>query len=233
MAGILDAGARIVGGCCGTTPEHIAALRRLLDEGNWLHNSLQSYRPSFIVTSAQAAVELAPDEEHIAIIGERINPTGKPRLKDALVSGDYDLVISEAVAQVEAGASILDVNVGVPGIDEPAVLRAVTERLQATLPAPLQLDSSSPAALEAACRSYAAVRSSTPSTARQRVSQPCYPSPHATALRSSVSRSTKTATQATAAERLAIAERILEACAQSRFAPRRHRDRLPRHGRSH
>lgn len=155
MTGILDAGARIIGGCCGTTPEHIAELRRLLDEGNWLHDVPQGYRPSFVVTSAQELVELAPDEEHIAVIGERINPTGKPRLKDALVNGNYDIAVAEAVAQVEAGASILDVNVGVPGIDEPTVLRAVTERLQATVPAPLQLDSSDPAALEAACRSYA------------------------------------------------------------------------------
>ena len=155
MDGILEAGARIIGGCCGTTPEHIAALRRLLDECNWLQNSPQGYCPSFVVTSAQELVELVPGEGRIAVIGERINPTGKPRLKDALTSGDYDLAVSEAVAQVEAGASILDVNVGVPGIDEPTVLRAVAERLQATVPAPLQLDSSNPAALEAACCSYA------------------------------------------------------------------------------
>ena len=155
MSGILDAGARVIGGCCGTIPEHIAALRRLLDEGNWLRDIPRGYRPSFVVTSAQELVELAPDEAHVAVIGERINPTGKPRLKDALLNGNYDLVVTEAVAQVEAGASILDVNVGVPGIDEPAVLSAVAERLQATVPAPLQLDSSNPNALEAACRNYA------------------------------------------------------------------------------
>ena len=211
MAGILDAGARIVGGCCGTTPEHIAALRRLLDEGNWLHNSLQSYRPSFIVTSAQAAMELAPDEAKIAIIGERINPTGKPRLKDALVSGDYDLVISEAVAQVEAGASILDVNVGIPGIDEPAVLRAVTERLQATLPAPLQIDSSSPAALEAACRSYAGrplINSVNGKAESLATVLPIAARYGATIVGLTLD---EDGIPATAAERLAIAERILEA----------------------
>ena len=215
MAGILDAGARIVGGCCGTTPEHIAALRRLLDEGNWLHNSLQSYRPSFIVTSAQAAVELAPDEAKIAIIGERINPTGKPRLKDALVSGDYDLVISEAVAQVEAGASILDVNVGVPGIDEPAVLRAVTERLQATLPAPLQLDSSSPAALEAACRSYAGrplINSVNGKAESLATVLPIAARYGATVVGLTLD---EDGIPATAAERLAIAERILEAALEA------------------
>lgn len=211
MAGILDVGARIVGGCCGTTPEHIAALRHLLDEGNWLHNSSPSYRPSFIVTSAQELVELAPDEEHIAIIGERINPTGKPRLKDALVSGDYDLVISEAVAQVEAGASILDVNVGVPGIDEPAVLRAVTERLQATLPAPLQIDSSSPAALEAACRSYAGrplINSVNGKAESLATVLPIAARYGATVVGLTLD---EDGIPATAAERLAIAERILEA----------------------
>ena len=155
MGAILEAGARIVGGCCGTTPAHIAALRQLIDDGNWLHDNVSDYRPSFVVTSAQELVELMPGAPTVATIGERINPTGKPRLKEALASGSYDLAISEAVAQIEAGADILDVNVGVPGIDESHALRELTERLQATVSAPLQLDSANPHALEAACRSYA------------------------------------------------------------------------------
>ena len=155
MRGILAAGARVIGGCCGTTPEHIAALRRLIDEDGETRGGQAGYRPSFVVTSAQSLVELAPGSDDIAVIGERINPTGKPRLKEALVDGSYDLIVSEAVGQVEAGAAILDVNVGVPGLDEPAVLRAVSERLQATVPVPLQLDSSDASALEAACRTYA------------------------------------------------------------------------------
>lgn len=155
MGAILEAGARIVGGCCGTTPAHIAALRQLIDDGNWLHDNVSDYRPSFVVTSAQELVELMPGAPTVATIGERINPTGKPRLKEALASGSYDLAISEAVAQIEAGADILDVNVGVPGIDESHALRELTERLQATVSAPLQLDSANPHALEAACRGYA------------------------------------------------------------------------------
>lgn len=155
MGAILEAGACIVGGCCGTTPAHIAALRQLIDDGNWLHDNVSDYRPSFVVTSAQELVELMPGAPTVATIGERINPTGKPRLKEALASGSYDLAISEAVAQIEAGADILDVNVGVPGIDESHALRELTERLQATVSAPLQLDSANPHALEAACRSYA------------------------------------------------------------------------------
>lgn len=155
MGAILEAGACIVGGCCGTTPAHIAALRQLIDDGNWLHDNVSDYRPSFVVTSAQELVELMPGAPTVATIGERINPTGKPRLKEALASGSYDLAISEAVAQIEAGADILDVNVGVPGIDESHALRELTERLQATVSAPLQLDSANPHALEAACRGYA------------------------------------------------------------------------------
>lgn len=155
MGAILEAGARIVGGCCGTTPAHIAALRQLIDDGNWLHASVSDYRPSFVVTSAQELIELVPGVPTVATIGERINPTGKPRLKEALANASYDLAISEAVAQIEAGADILDVNVGVPGIDEPRALRELTERLQATVSAPLQLDSANPHALEAACRGYA------------------------------------------------------------------------------
>ena len=155
MTGILEAGARIVGGCCGTTPAHISALRRLIDDGNWLHDSVSDYRPSFVVTSAQELIELMPGASTTATIGERINPTGKPRLKEALASGSYDLAISEAVAQIESGADILDVNAGVPGIDEPRVLCELTERLQATVSVPLQIDSANSSALEAACRSYA------------------------------------------------------------------------------
>lgn len=152
MEGILAAGAAVVGGCCGTTPAHIARLRQLLAEAPF---ATPAYRPSFLVTSAQAMAELRPDSPNIAVIGERINPTGKKRLKAALLAGDFDVAVAEAVAQVGAGADILDVNVGVPGLDEPAVLRAVAQRLQATVTAPLQLDSSSPEALEAACRTYA------------------------------------------------------------------------------
>lgn len=152
MAGILAAGAAVVGGCCGTTPAHIARLRQLLAAAPL---AAPAYRPSFLVTSAQAMAELQPGSRNIAVIGERINPTGKKRLKAALLAGDFDVAVAEAVAQVGAGADILDVNVGVPGLDEPAVLRAVAQRLQATVTAPLQLDSSNPEALEAACRTYA------------------------------------------------------------------------------
>lgn len=178
MEAILDAGATVVGGCCGTTPAHIAALSALLDArplpavepsaprvilsersepkdlpAPSIPNPL--YRPAFAVTSAQQMVSLPEGEARIAVIGERINPTGKKKLKAALQAGDVDYLVAEAAAQQRAGADILDVNVGVPGLDEPALLSQVTRALQATVPLPLQLDSSDPAAIEAAARAYA------------------------------------------------------------------------------
>ena len=198
MEAILDAGATVIGGCCGTTPDHIAALRALIDarplpavasvsvpahtpaassatavsassassraargeqsEPKGLSASSVPnlrYRPAFTVTSAQQMVSLPEGEARIAAIGERINPTGKKKLKAALQAGDVDYLVAEAAAQQRAGADILDVNVGVPGLDEPALLSQVTRALQATVPLPLQLDSSDPAAIEAAARAYA------------------------------------------------------------------------------
>lgn len=198
MEAILDAGAMVIGGCCGTTPDHIAALRALIDarplpavasvsvpahapvafsatavsagpassRAVWGEQSEPKdlpapsipnplYRPAFTVTSAQQMVSLPEGEARIAVIGERINPTGKKKLKAALQAGDVDYLVAEAAAQQRAGADILDVNVGVPGLDEPALLSQVTRALQATVPLPLQLDSSDPAAIEAAARAYA------------------------------------------------------------------------------
>ena len=198
MEAILDAGATVIGGCCGTTPDHIAALRALIDarplpavasvsvpahapvassatavsagpassRAVWGEQSESKgpsvssvpnlrYCPAFTVTSAQQMVSLPEGEARIAVIGERINPTGKKKLKAALRAGDVDYLVAEAAAQQRAGADILDVNVGVPGLDEPALLFQVTRALQATVPLPLQLDSSDPAAIEAAARGYA------------------------------------------------------------------------------
>ena len=149
---LLDFGATIVGGCCGTDPSYIAALRDLLADRLPVEPGRQE---GFCVTSAQEAVVLPAGKAHVAVIGERINPTGKKRLKEALRASDYDYVVAEAVAQQRAGADILDVNVGLPELDEPVVLAAVVDTLQATVTAPLQIDSSDPSAIEAAVRSYA------------------------------------------------------------------------------
>lgn len=149
---LLDAGATIVGGCCGTDPSFIEALKELISARK---PKAPVYQEAFCVTSAQEAVVLPQGESLVAVIGERINPTGKKRLKEALRAADYDYVVGEAVAQIKAGADILDVNAGLPDIDEPSVLAAIVDTLQATVTAPLQIDSSDPKAIEAAVRAYA------------------------------------------------------------------------------
>ena len=159
VAALVEAGASIVGGCCGTTPAHIEAVRRAVrDRGCAAPGERRPERASrtgvgrTVVTSGSRAVEI-PFGDTI-IIGERINPTGKKKLKAALVEGDMAYVLREAVAQAEAGAHILDVNVGVPGLDEPAVLDATIQAVQSVTGLPLQIDTSDPVALERALRHY-------------------------------------------------------------------------------
>ncbi len=152
MQPIIEAGASIVGGCCGTTPAFIEKLSaRVLGETP----RMRAFEEAFVVTGAQKATVLPKGGREIAIIGERINPTGKDKLKEALRSGNYDYIVGEAVSQVQAGADILDVNVGLPEIDEPRVLRDVVASLQEVTNIPLQIDSSDVVAIEAAVREYA------------------------------------------------------------------------------
>ena len=150
VAALVDAGASIVGGCCGTTPAHIAAVKAALASRSVIQ--IRQPEPKAIVTSGSRAVEIPIDDT--IIIGERINPTGKKKLKAALAEGDVAYVLREAVAQAEAGAHILDVNVGVPGLDEPAVLDATIQAVQSVTDLPLQIDTSDPKALERALRHY-------------------------------------------------------------------------------
>ena len=148
---LIEAGATIVGGCCGTTPDYVAGLRRLLDR---CRPQWEGPRDAFCICSPQRSVVLDPSRPGVAVIGERINPTGKKRLKEALRTGDYDYLVGEALDQKELGADALDVNVGLPELDEPAVLCAAMERIQAVCDLPLQIDSSDPAAIERAVRRY-------------------------------------------------------------------------------
>ena len=149
VAGMLDAGVTVVGGCCGTSPAFIEQERALL-RGRVPAPRVRPDR--FCVTSAQELVALAPGE--VGVIGERINPTGKKRLKEALRSGNHDYVMSEAISQAEAGAQILDVNAGLPEIDEKATLVRLVSELSGVTTLPLQIDSADPEAIEAAVRSY-------------------------------------------------------------------------------
>jgi len=151
MVACVRAGAARVGGCCGTTPAHIAALRRAVEAAG-LEAHERANRLPTVVSSFARTVGLPFDDS--LVIGERINPTGKKKLKEAYRTGDTAYVLREAVAQVEAGAHILDVNAGVPGLDEPTVLRETVEAIQGVTDVPLQVDTADPAALEGALRHY-------------------------------------------------------------------------------
>lgn len=151
-ADLVAAGATVLGGCCGTTGSHIAGLRRLLDGAEL---PAPAYVPAFTVASARRLVGLPVGGHRVAVVGERINPTGKRRLKEALRAGDLDYLVAEALDQRDAGADLLDVNCGLPELDEPAVLAAAVGAVQAACDLPLQVDSTDPAALDAACRAYA------------------------------------------------------------------------------
>ena len=150
-AELVAAGARIAGGCCGTTPDHIAALCAAVQKAE-TRAVFPCDRKGGVVSSGTHAVVLSTDDT--VVIGERINPTGKKKLKQALAGGDIAYVLGEAVNEAEAGAQILDVNVGVPGLDEPALLTEVVEAVQGVTDLPLQIDTSDPVAMERALRHY-------------------------------------------------------------------------------
>jgi len=148
---LVSAGASIVGGCCGTTPEHIARLRSAL-EG--LRPIVRRREPELGITSRTQPLFFA-DAELPAIVGERINPTGRRKLAQDIVDGSFELVRKEAVAQAKAGAQALDVNVGTPLANEPWAMYEAVKAIEATTRLPLCLDSSSAEALEAGLRAYA------------------------------------------------------------------------------
>jgi len=149
-ARLLDAGAGILGGCCGTTPEHIAALKAAV---NGLRPPSIVCQCPGIVCSARQHRELSATSP-FTVIGERINPTGKAELKAALREGRLDLVLDFAKSQERAGAGILDVNLGMSGIDEAAMLRQAVLALSTATALPLCLDTTDPAAAEQALRVY-------------------------------------------------------------------------------
>lgn len=174
MKEYLDLGICLAGGCCGTTPDYIREMKK----------QFSAWEPKACETSQSCGdSEVAADSpmarifsgskdrkepgksvicsgtkavciDKVTVIGERINPTGKKRLKQALIDGDYDYILSQAVQQIDAGASVLDVNVGIPDIDDVQVLPKVVKEIQAITDLPLQIDSSNPEAIEAALRVY-------------------------------------------------------------------------------
>ena len=149
MAEMVRAGVRVVGGCCGTTPAYIAQLVEKTKE----IPLIPIHKKDFSVVSSYTHAVCFEDSKPI-LIGERINPTGKKRFKQALVEHDLDYILNEGLRQQECGVQVLDVNVGLPDIDESQMLCETVDALQAILDLPLQIDTSSPVAMERALRRY-------------------------------------------------------------------------------
>ena len=145
-----DMGVSILGGCCGTTPEHISKMKKAV-----LNNSREvaerKIQDETVVCSASKIVKI---EKKFVVIGERLNPTGKKLLQQALREGNIDYLLKEALKQQEAGADILDLNTGLPDINEPEVLKNSLIEIQSVVDLPIQIDSSNPEALETAARIY-------------------------------------------------------------------------------
>lgn len=148
MEELINMGAWMAGGCCGTTPSHIKALT---ERCSGISPKPLTGKDYTIVTSYSTAVELGGRP---VIIGERINPTGKSKFKQALRDNNMEYILEEGVKQADSGAHILDVNVGLPEIDEPAMMRRTVYELQSVLPLPLQIDTTDPVAMEQAMRIY-------------------------------------------------------------------------------
>lgn len=148
MLEIVNAGASAIGGCCGTTPDHIREMVKKCKGNNILP---VEKKHDTIVSSYGQAVVLG---DKPIIIGERINPTGKKRLKEALKTKDFDYILKEAITQQDAGAHVLDVNVGLPDIDEVSMMKEAVQQIQSVTNLPLQIDTVDAVAMEAAMRIY-------------------------------------------------------------------------------
>lgn len=144
---VIDKGIAIVGGCCGTSPDFIKEEKKAFPEN-------VAAREILPLTAVSSSTVTTVFDGSVIVCGERLNPTGKKKLQAALREENYELLISEAIAEEDAGAKVLDVNVGLPGLDEAAVMRKIIPMLQEVVSVPLQIDSSNPEAIEAACRIY-------------------------------------------------------------------------------
>lgn len=147
VSALLKYGVKIIGGCCGTSPEYIAEIKNMLSDKRF-EGCPKSVDTT--ICSASTVVEINGPR----IIGERINPTGKKLFKQALVENNIDYILTQALSQVNGGAEILDVNVGHPEIDERKMMVRVLKEIQSVCDAPLQIDSTKPDVLEAGLRYY-------------------------------------------------------------------------------
>ena len=147
MIPFLEMGVSMVGGCCGTSPEYIEALAEKV-------SAYKPVKPSENTNSYLSSGRAFVDVKRVHVVGERINPTGKKLFKEALLNHDLDYVKAQAMEQADAGAEILDVNVGLPKIDEKSLMVEVVKELQSVVDLPLQIDSSSAEVIESALRIY-------------------------------------------------------------------------------
>ena len=147
LAELGEGGVQFLGGCCGTDPEYIALLRRELD-------GKRRTRYEAAVPAAVCSGTRVVPIDRVRVIGERINPTGKKRFQQALRQQDIDYILNQALVQVEAGADILDVNVGLPEIEERTMMVRTVKAIQSVTEVPLQLDSTDSSVLEGALRVY-------------------------------------------------------------------------------
>lgn len=144
---MLDCGVKLAGGCCGTSPEYISELAKALKNEKFRKNT--SKKETAVCSPTATVVINQP-----RIIGERINPTGKKLFKEALKNNDMNYILNQAVSQVKGGADILDVNVGLPEIDEKSMMVSTIKALQSVVDVPLQIDSTKPEVIEAGLRVY-------------------------------------------------------------------------------
>ncbi|MBO8138530.1 MAG: homocysteine S-methyltransferase family protein, partial [Desulfotomaculum sp.] len=147
---LVEAGASLVGSCCGSTPDFTRAIKEMVSN---LEPPSPQYKPRTYVTSSTQTLTIGSGQP-VQIIGERINPTGKKALSEELRQGSLARVVQEAVQQVEKGAGLLDVNVGLPDIDEPSMLVKAVNAVQKVVNAPLQIDSTNVKAIEEALKAY-------------------------------------------------------------------------------
>ncbi len=147
MRPFVELGISMAGGCCGTTPEFIAGLAALAREPISPADFSEEKKKRGVCSAGRMV-----DFDGVRVIGERINPTGKKRFAQALREHDLNYIMERAIEQADAGADILDINVGLPGMDEPQMMRDVVQAVQSVVDLPLQIDSSDPAAIEAGLR---------------------------------------------------------------------------------
>ena len=148
MVKIAQAGAGVLGGCCGTTPQYIKLTKEKTADLPYAYPQAKNH---ILVSSYTHAVEFGPKP---VLIGERINPTGKKKIKEALRNQDYNYILTEGIKQADAGCQMLDVNAGLPEIDEAAAITAIVTSLQGVTDLPLQIDTTDSKALEQALRVY-------------------------------------------------------------------------------